>query len=413
MLSKCKIHYALSLLVSLIPAALVAGAAILEFFIFISCLIFFYINWKKLALNYYYKNYFFIIFFLFCLFLIFGSLSSDYILNSIKNSLFYFRFGILTLIIWYLLDHYKKFKFLFFASLTATLSIVILYSFVQLLILKNQLDVYRISGIFGTESVQGSFLLRIIPIFIILFFYSKKYLNKIIHYTVYLILFFAFILIILSGERAAVFLMLASILLLIIFFKIKLKKIFIILSFIFLTFYLTFSFYPDSKVRIIDTTYKQVFITTDHKKVYIFSEGHQNHFKSALIMFKQHYIMGVGVRNFRMECEKDIYKKVGKYYCTTHPHNTYMQLLSETGLVGLSFILFFMTFIFTRSIEFLKNIYIQNHKINRPLGLVYIIIIINFFPFITTGSFFNNWLSAIYFLPIGFLLHELNLKKLV
>ena len=40
-------------------------------------------------------------------------------------------------------------------------------------------------------------------------------------------------------------------------------------------------------------------------------------------------------------------------------------------------------------------------------------LIINLFPFIPTGNFFNNWLSIIYFLPMPFILYEqLNLKKL-
>jgi O-antigen ligase len=406
-----RVNFILSLLTCAIPISLVVGAAVLEFCIFISCLLFFYINWKKLGLNYY-KNNFSITFFVFCLFLIFGSLTSDYVSNSIRNSIFYFRFGILTLIIWYLLDYCKNFKFFFFVSLAATLSVLILYSFFQLFILQNQLDNTRISGIFGTESVQGSFLLRIVPIFIILYYYNNKYLNKSFHYLFYSILILSFFLIILSGERAAIFLTFLGFFLLFIFFKMSLKKIFFFSMLILSTFCLTIFFNPPSKERIFIGTYQQLLqANSAEKKIYIFSEGHQHHFTTALIIFKNYYIKGVGVRNFRMECRKDIYKKVGTYYCTTHPHNTYMQLLSETGLVGLLFVMSFLIFIFKQVYKFLLNVYIKQNKVHEPLGFALIIIIINFFPFITTGSFFNNWLSALYFLPIGFLLHELNCKK--
>ena len=105
-----KLHCILSLLVSAIVPGLVAGAAVLEVFIFFSCLVFFFLNWKRLALDYY-NTKFFIIFLIFYFFLILGSLLSEYVLNSIRNTLFYFRFGILILIIWYLLDHYKNFKY--------------------------------------------------------------------------------------------------------------------------------------------------------------------------------------------------------------------------------------------------------------------------------------------------------------
>ena len=33
-----------------------------------------------------------------------------------------------------------------------------------------------------------------------------------------------------------------------------------------------------------------------------------------------------------------------------------------------------------------------------------ILIFINLFPFVPTGSFFNNWMSIMYFLPLGFFL---------
>ena len=37
-------------------------------------------------------------------------------------------------------------------------------------------------------------------------------------------------------------------------------------------------------------------------------------------------------------------------------------------------------------------------------------IYITLWPFIPTGNFFNNWLSVIYFLPVGFLLYNYNRK---
>ena len=89
-----------------------------------------------------------------------------------------------------------------------------------------------------------------------------------------------------------------------------------------------------------------------------------------------------------------------------------MQLLSETGLVGFLFFLIFIGFIFTKASQYLINIYIRNKKINAKQSICFIFILINFFPLATTGSFFNNWLSTLYFMPIAFLLHELNYKKI-
>ena len=409
-----KTHKALSLFISFIPAALVAGAAVMELFIVLACFAFFFLNFKKIGLNYYHKK-FSKFFFIFCLFLIFSSIVSEYVLHSIKNTAFYFRYGILILSIWYLLDHYKKFKYLFFYSISLTLLVVIIYSFLQIFILHNVVQADRISGLFGTELIQGSYLLRIIPIFIIFYFYNKDNLVESSSILFFSILISAFILITLSGERASIFLMFVGIFLSIFFLRTSLVRIFFLILLISFIFIVTIKLYPKSQVRVINYTYNQIFDKADssnHSQIYLFSEGHQNHFKTALLIFKQNYLTGVGVRNFRLECKKNIYDNVGRYHCSTHPHNTYMQLLSETGLIGFSFFISFIIFILIKIFKFLKVAYSNKKKINVPLAISFVVICINFFPFITTGSFFNNWMSTLYFIPVALLLYELNLKKI-
>jgi O-antigen ligase len=231
----------------------------------------------------------------------------------------------------------------------------------------------------------------------------------------FLILISAFILVILSGERATIFLTFLGIFLGIFFLRISLAKKFISILIIFLVFILTINLYPHSKERIIYSTYDQVFEKTDslnNIKINLFSEGHQNHFKTALLIFKQNYVTGVGVRNFRLECKKNIYNDVGRYHCTTHPHNTYMQLLSETGLIGFLFFISFIIFLLVKTYKFLKITFSNKENTNYPLAFSLVIVFINFFPFITTGSFFNNWMSTLYSIPVAILLHELSLEKI-
>ena len=409
----------LSILVSLLPLSMVIGAAIMEIIILCSCIVFFFLNFKKIGLEYY-KNNFFILFLFFNFFLIISSILSENILNSIRNTAFYFRFGILVIIIWFLLDYYKKFKKLFFYSILITLLLIILFTLIQLTFFpKTIIYSNRISGIFNAESVQGSFLLRITPIFIVFYVYCKHQINKNLIFLYYFTLISVFVLVVLSGERAAIFLMFVGIGLLYLFFKINIKKLFFYSLSLLTFFFIILQLNPEIKERVIYRTFNDVFVKSQNtefsnfKRINIFSEGHQDHIETGIMIFKRHYIKGVGVRNFRSECKKNIYKKNGKYYCTTHPHNTYVQLLSETGLIGCFFFIIFLFFIYSKVYESLKQSYTKNIKIRPSYAFVLTIILVNFFPFVPTGSFFNNWLSTLYYLPLGLLFHELNLKKIL
>lgn len=411
-----QIHNTLCFIISLIPLSLVIGIAITELLIFTSIVFYLFLNYQGLGVKYYKKK-IFLFFLLFNFYLIFSSLFSETVINSIRNSLFYFRFGFLVIIIWYLLENFEKFKIIFFKIITITFLIVIFFTLFQIFILQSNESMSRITGLFGSEQIQGSFILRSVPIFVILYLYNQKNLNKNFKYIFLFILLFSLILILLSGERSSVFLAFIGIFLTFFFFKFNFKKILVFLFFTLLTFGLTLSLNPASNERLLNKTFKQFFFTFDSagktvkKKLHFFSEGHQDHFQAGILMFQKNFIKGVGVRNYRNECKKDIYKEVGKHYCTTHPHNTYIQILSETGLIGFIFFISFLIFIFFNIKDYIKIHYNTGDKVNKPLGMCFVIILVNFFPIVPTGSFFNNWLSFMYFLPIGFLLYELDANK--
>ena len=93
-------------------------------------------------------------------------------------------------------------------------------------------------------------------------------------------------------------------------------------------------------------TINQLGLSGESERLVIFSKTYESHYLIALKMFKQKPILGYGPKTFRKFCaEPENY--VNEIACTTHPHNFYLQLLSEVGVIGT---IIPLTFFFTLSI---------------------------------------------------------------
>ncbi|MDA7470790.1 O-antigen ligase family protein [Candidatus Pelagibacter ubique] len=265
----------------------------------------------------------------------------------------------------------------------------------------------RVSSFFNDELILGSYLSRLFPIFfglgILLFHEKKKILNLIS------ILFVAVeVLIFMSGERSSLFFMNLSAIYIILCIKNykRLRIITFIISIILIIIIGLFT--PSYKERVIDLTVAQMGIKSEKK--YFFSKQHTHHYLSAKKMFDSNILFGVGVRNFKNLCEKDEYK-VSEISCSTHPHNTYVQLLAETGILG--FLIIFSFFIYLLKITFVYLFY-SPKKVDNLFNFQVCIVsamIISLWPLVPTGNFFNNWVSVIYYLPIGIFLWTIKHNK--
>ena len=80
------------------------------------------------------------------------------------------------------------------------------------------------------------------------------------------------------------------------------------------------------------------------------------HYLTALEMFKEKPVIGYGYNSFRQECKRFHYinSHSVKNRCSTHPHNYIIQLLAETGIIGLILYLLFLMSIFIKSIKIKK-----------------------------------------------------------
>ena len=110
---------------------------------------------------------------------------------------------------------------------------------------------------------------------------------------------------------------------------------------------------------------------------------------------------GHGPKLFRIICKEYPYND--KDTCSTHPHNFYLQLLAETGVIGFLFII--ISFMYILKEAFL--VILKQKKISGQEACLLGCFFLTLWPLTPNGNFFNNWLMIVYILPLGF---YLNLK---
>tara|TARA_B100000963_G_scaffold95997_1_gene82769 strand:+ start:90 stop:593 length:504 start_codon:yes stop_codon:yes gene_type:complete len=144
-------------------------------------------------------------------------------------------------------------------------------------------------------------------------------------------------------------------------------------------------------MRYIGQIYNQIFDKEADSK---FSDNlYIQLYKSGYTVFKNNPLFGVGNKNYRVEtCDSEKKNIYTEYYCTTHPHQVYFELLSEQGVFGFLIILsiiFFLTFRLLRKILLSKN-YIQ--------AGAFVYILTNFIPILPSGAFFSDFNLTLFML---------------
>ena len=198
-----------------------------------------------------------------------------------------------------------------------------------------------------------------------------------------------------------------------------LRKI-LLYSIIILTFFISITSYfklgkANTFNRIFVKTYNQ--ITTieinkkkteisennEKKKFNFYSTHHEGHILLALKLFDENEVFGIGPQGFKEYCRK-VNHSPETGICSTHPHNILIQIILELGLIGLIFYIIAIVFIlFNFFKSFLKR------KFNEDYLSFYAItlgLIINLFPLIPGGNFFNNWISIILYYNVGLYIYS-------
>ena len=139
--------------------------------------------------------------------------------------------------------------------------------------------------------------------------------------------------------------------------------------------------------------------------MYIFSKPHTDMYITAYRLFVDNKFFGVGPRQFRNECNKH---SVSEYSCETHPHHTYMELLSESGIFAFLIVMLVLILLIYISLKhfIFKFIHGKKSVINDFEVCLFSALIISLWPFSPSGSFFNNWMSIVYYFPVGLFLWQ-------
>lgn len=340
--------------------------------------IYFILNYQKFNFK---KIFFFNIFFSFYIYLIISSLLSQEIIHSIKSSLPYIRFFFLIFGAYnlYLIDNnfLKKISYSLYASLSIVFLFLIFqkYQLLNLIPLNDESSAGRFTGPFGDDLIMGAFSLKIYMLIAFFTYFTNNNNKVLILLTFYLLSFY---LIIHSGERSAFYLFIIFSLS---FYFINKRFFFLLLiiKIIFFFIILNFNSLEIYKKRLIEKTLQQ---TVYDKK--IFSKQHNQHYKVSLEIFKKYPFFGSGPNSFRHECKN--FKNI-KNGCSTHPHNLLFQFLSELGLIGFLFLMYFYY-------KLIKDFLYHDNKVKISV----VICFINFFPFLPFGNFFNNYLSLFLFM---------------
>jgi hypothetical protein len=420
-----------------LPYVLITGPFVPDILVSFVAILFVIISVKE-RIWIYYKNNFFKLFILFYIIINLSAVFSENPYISLQTSVPYIRFALFSLAIIFIINNKKNFSIFFLKNLIVVIIALLLDGALQYFSGQSSLGWvkklfnihifdnytikmnYKIQSLFGDKGVYGSYLLRFSPLLIFLLMKTNLF-KKFNIFFIFIFYCLIFVAILFSGERSSLILFLILILFNTIFLKRhKTFSLFIVL-FIFLFFIFFLFFNKELNNRYVVTT-KYLILNlnkeknisqikkleeenSDHK-IYNSVTNYTGLFRTGLLMFEDSPFLGKGPRAFKYLSAderfspQDINGKKIIYY-NSHPHNFYIQLLAEVGLFGFFYLLSLLFFFLYISFFYLgkKNFLYKNYEI-----VIFSSFLIVLWPFITTGNFFNNWLSIFHFFFLGFFL---------
>jgi len=360
-----------------------------------------------------------------------------------------------------------KFKYFFYSTaiipIIISLDVIFQYIFGFNVIGMETNILGRNSSFFGDEAIAGSFISRFcfFSIFLIFFLTINNNSKNLLYSSV--IIYISSLGILLSGNRMPLILFLFGLILIFISFAQLRKSIILALCLFSISSIIIglsdnriksnyYSFYGNSKYIInnfVDNAFNSIKddkkenksdkdFEKDYQKLVAGGEiqtggsGHISLYLTAVDTWKENKILGGGIKSFRNNCylilrnrildiKETLKRKLGEETvsnmpnssqiiranierrCATHPHNYYLEILTETGLLG--FCLFILILIIIIKI-FIRSLFYNKEKfsLNNFLFFAALInLILELFPIRSTGSFFTTSNAIYIFLMLSIL----------
>lgn len=269
----------------------------------------------------------------------------------------------------------------------------------------------RIASFTNDELIIG-YVFSFLSLFTLNFIYQKT--NSLMFFTLtLLIVFISFII----GERSnfiklffLIFLFYGVYFFILKKFKVKKNLKTILLIIIIIISFFTLSKNTSQSIKFFNT-FKNIIVINDQKidfrfKHEFYETRHAAHYVSALKIFLKYPLFGIGINNFYNESKKSEYVIEGYLSQSTHPHQIYLEILSEVGLAGLLYFIFIFFYPFYLFFKNFKN------KINLNLLSHLLLHIFFIFPVFPTGSLFGTNYGLPFWFNLSFLLYFLSKEKI-
>ncbi len=413
-----------SLLLAILPISFIAGNMIINInviLIIISALVIF--KDKLFKINFYFLDKLLIVFFLLILFTgIYNDIAiyfndrnfSDWRgrFGTIIKSLFFLKYLFFFITLRFLIEKKILDLKLFFITSTFSCLFVCFDIFIQYFFGKDIFGyeiIYdrKLSGPFGDELIAGGYVQRfsLFAFFLLPIFYNNPKKNFLKYFTSFLLIVFLFGLI-LAGNRMPLLLFILSLSLIIIFQR-QTRKYFLPFVVFSSLFYFTIinlspqvkqnfnNFYDQIADMVIIIVNKD--IESQKTPLYL------KEFSTFYETWKLNKYIGGGIKNFRYYCHKrDKIDKNSKFVCNMHPHNYYLEILTETGLIGFSIL--GTIFILVIYISLYKKYFSTSNLNHSNLIIPFIFLfIVEIFPIKSSGSFFTTGNTTYLILIMGIL----------